>query len=876
LLRPLPPHRAPARSSTAALEEGVVARDADRPSEDSVQRLFALSASMLGVASMDGYFTELNPAWERWLGWTREELMAAPYVSFIHPDDVERTLAQTITMAAPGDPVVVGFENRYRTRDGGYRWLQWTTVAHADVLYFVAHDVTERRAAIEVERAGEARHRTLIANLPDASVFLVDHDLRILVADGEAVRRLGWLRDDMFRGRLLGDLCAEVPGNVLEPATESCRGALAGERRAFEFDSEGLTFSVDAVPVRAEDGSVESALVVARDITESTRAERQLARHARQLDAVAQLGRVALQSHDLRLLMDAAVATAATTLGVDVASVLELDEAGDTLTLVAAVGVPHGYVGSVRIPLAESGNAGHTLRTHGPVIVDDLASETRFAPSPSLLELGVVASVGVAIAGHDGPFGILNAHMRAPRAFADDEVAFLTSIATLISVAVVRHRDEQATRHAALHDPLTGLPNRTLALDRLEHALARRRREGIDVAVFALDLDLFKHINDSLGHAAGDEVLLALIPRLIAAVRPTDTVARLGGDEFIVICPGVDAAREATAIAERLASAVNHRLVLDSGEHFFTVSTGITLAATQDDTPASLLRDADSAMYRAKARGRGRYELFDAAMRTQVINRVRTETELRRALDRDELQVWYQPVIDLMTGQVVSTEALVRWEHPTRGMIPPLEFIPIAEEIGVIAELGQHVLKQACRQTAAWQDRFDWALGVSVNVSGRQAINPLFPAQVASVVARYGLRPGTLALEITESVLMEEADSPVTILGALKQHGVTLVLDDFGTGYSSLSRLKLFPLDVLKVDRSFVSGIDSNADDRAIVKATIDMAHAVGLAVVAEGVETREQEGCLRTFGCDLAQGYLYARPQPAAAITDVLAALTR
>jgi EAL domain-containing protein (putative c-di-GMP-specific phosphodiesterase class I) len=263
-------------------------------------------------------------------------------------------------------------------------------------------------------------------------------------------------------------------------------------------------------------------------------------------------------------------------------------------------------------------------------------------------------------------------------------------------------------------------------------------------------------------------------------------------------------------------------------------------------------------------------------MRTQVLARVRTETELRRALTRGELEVWYQPVIDLASGRPVSTEALVRWRHPERGLIPPLEFIPIAEEIGLIAALGLHVLEQACRQTAAWQQRFDTALGVSVNVSGRQATNPLFAAQAASIAERTGLTPGTLALEITESVLMQEADAPATVLSSMREYGLTLALDDFGTGYSSLNRLKHFSLDELKIDRSFVSGLDLDGDDRAIVKATIDMAHAVGLRVVAVGVETRAQEDCLRAFGCDRVQGYLYARPQPADAITDVLAAASQ
>jgi diguanylate cyclase (GGDEF)-like protein/PAS domain S-box-containing protein len=858
---------------------------AESASADAVQRLFELSPDMLGTASLDGYFTRLNPAWELWLGWTREELMAEPFLSFVHPDDVEATVERGAAFLGPG-PTVIAFENRYRTRDGDYRSLQWTTVADDGVLYFAVKDVTDRRAA-EIERTAtrhegellirrsEVLHRTLAANLPDTTVYLLDRDLRILVADGEAIGGLPWVGEDMFRGRKVAELYAEVPDEVLQLCLDNYRAALQGEQRAFEFLSDGLTFAIQAVPVRGDEGTVDSVLVVARDITERTHAEQQIARGAREQKAVAELSRFALQSHDLGELMTEAATQARATLGVDVAGVLELDEAGESLTLVAGVGVPDGMVGVHRLPLSETA-ARHTLRTGGPTIVENLATETRFTPSPTLLKLGVVSSLSVPIEGHDQPFGTLNVHAREPRGFSEDDIAFLTAIATLISVAVEHHREEQATRHAALHDPLTDLPNRTLALDRLAHALARRQREHIEVAVFVLDLDRFKMINDSLGHAAGDELLLALAPRLTASVRLTDTVARLGGDEFVVICPDVGAAGGATEVAGRLAAAVNRPLALNSGEHFFTVSTGIALAATRHDTPESLLGDADAAMYRAKDRGRGRYELFDEAMRTNVMTRVRTETDLRRALESGELKVWYQPVVDLATGRTVSTEALVRWEQPERGLILPMEFIPIAEETGLIVPLGLHVLEQACRQTAAWQQQFGPALGVSVNISGRQAINPMFPAQVASIARRSGLRAGTLALEITESVLMEEADSPVTVLGTFQQHGLTLVLDDFGTGYSSLSRLKRLPLDVLKIDRSFVSGVEGSTDDRAIVKAIIDMAHAVGLTVVAEGVETREQEEYLRACGCDRAQGHLYARPQPAEAITDVLAAASR
>jgi diguanylate cyclase (GGDEF)-like protein/PAS domain S-box-containing protein len=853
------------RDQAASLSEAITERVADG----------------LYVTDGDGSIVYVNESALRMLGYGADELIGRDSQAALHRsrlDDMPIPVENhRLADAGSTDATHVTSEEGFWRKDGSMLAVICSSsplqLESGTGCVVVFRDVSAQRATF---RRSEALHRTLIANLPDTSVFLLDHDLRVLVAAGEAIKRLSWFDEDMFRGRTVTELSGDVPDELLNLSVENYRAALRGDRGAFEFDSGGLTFSLQAVPVRADDGSVEAALVVASDITQRTCAARQLARHALQHNAVAELGRFALETHNLNMLMTVAVACATTTLSVDVAGVMELDADGATLTLVASVGLPEAVVNAETGSLAEHPIASHILRTGEPVLVDDVATETRFTPSPTLRELGLVSSLGVAIDGHTAPYGVLYVHSREPRAFSEDDVAFLRGIAMLITAAVDRHREEQATRHEALHDPLTRLPNRTLALDRIAQALARRSREGIDVVVFVLDIDRFKMINDSFGHAAGDEVLLAVAPRLTAAVRPTDTVARLGGDEFVVICLGVDAARQATEVAERLSAAAHRSLVLDNSEHCVTVSIGITVSASADDTPGSLLRDADTAMYRAKERGRGRYELFDEAMRTEVMIRLRTETELRRALDGGELRVWYQPVIDLATCQAVATEALVRWEHPVRGLTAPMEFIHVAEEMGLIGELGLDVLEHACGQTAAWQQQFDIELGVSVNVSGRQATNPGFPAQAAGIAERRELREHTLMLEITESVLMEEADSPTTILGTMQEHGLTVALDDFGTGYSSLSRLKRFPLDVLKIDRSFIAGIDSNAADRAIVKATIDMAHAVGLSVVAEGVETREQEEHLRDFGCDRAQGYLYSRAQPAHAITDMLAAAAR
>jgi len=732
----------------------------------------------------------------------------------------------------------------------------------------------ERAAAARADaearlRRSEALHRTLVAHLPDTTLFLVDHDLRILLAQGEGVRALDWFADDLYLGRRIDELHGEVPPEVLGAALEHYRAALAGERRAFEVSaSGGVQVAVEAVPVPDEDGGVGAALVVARDVTDRARSERELARRARQQQSVADLGRFALGVHDLDDVIAHGLRAVVTTLDVEMATVLEYAPEDESLRVATVVGVPpereHRF--RTRFPVADGGNAGAALTADAPVVVEDWTHETRFRPAENVRELGVVSSLAVAVAGRVRPWGVLNVHSREPRRFSPDDVAFVRSVATLIAVALERNREEEATRHAALHDALTGLPNRTLALDRLGRALRRRRREGIDVAVLVLDVDRFKVVNDSLGHAAGDRVLLEMAPRLAAVLRPADTVARIGGDEFVIVCEGVEGPTGARDIAERIEQAIARPVTLDNVAHVFSVSIGIALAAGAEDTPESLIRDADAAMYRAKERGRGRHEMFDEEMRRRVLARVTTESDLRRALERGELEVWHQPVFDVTTGRPAATEALVRWRHPERGLIPPAEFIPIAEEAGLIGDVGLVVLEHACRHAARWRAALGARLGVAVNVSGRQLADPLFPAQVARILERTGLAPGALLLEITESVLMEESSAPDAVLESLHRLGPRLALDDFGTGYSSLSRLKRFPLDALKIDRAFVAGVHEDTDDAAIVKATIDMAHAIGLLVVAEGVETAAQRDALRALGCDRAQGFLLARPMPAAA----------
>jgi diguanylate cyclase (GGDEF)-like protein len=603
-------------------------------------------------------------------------------------------------------------------------------------------------------------------------------------------------------------------------------------------------------------------------VAERRELERELAQHARQHDAVARLGQIALRERHLSTLLDEVVATVASTLDVPLCGVLELSPDQACLDVRSVVGLGEGALRS--LPAGGGTHAGYVLHTRQPVVVDDLRAETRFDPT-ALLARGIASGMGAVIEGHERPFGVLSAHTTRHRRFSADDVNFLVAVANVLSAAVERHRKEEITRHAALHDPLTGLPNRALALDRLDLALARRRREGIDVAMLMLDLDRFKIINDSLGHAVGDELLLALATRLRGAVRPSDTVARLSGDEFVVVFERPAGVRHVVALAERISAAVRRPFELASGEHFLTASIGIAMAERAEDTSASLLRDADAAMYRSKQCGPGRYELFDATVRAQVLARLRTETELRQALDDGCLRVHYQPIIDLATGRPVATEALVRWEHPRRGLISPLDFVQIAEETGLIIELGRHVLETACKQGAHWQRRFGVPLQMFVNVSGCQVANPLFPAEVDDIVKASGLLSGSLGLEVTESVLIDETGASMAVLGSLDARGLRLVLDDFGTGYSSLSYLRRFPLGGVKVDRSFTDGLGTSPQDAAIMKAIVEMCRALGLDVIAEGVESESQLRQLRALGCEQVQGYLLCHPQPAEEMGDFL-----
>jgi diguanylate cyclase (GGDEF)-like protein/PAS domain S-box-containing protein len=443
---------------------------------------------------------------------------------------------------------------------------------------------------------------------------------------------------------------------------------------------------------------------------------------------------------------------------------------------------------------------------------------------------------------------------------------------------VVNYRDittrkslEEELRRQAFHDSLTGLANRALFADRLEHALTQSRRFGHPIAVLFLDLDDFKTVNDSLGHREGDDLLIAVGERLVGAMRAGDTIARMGGDEFAVLVEDPADAEAPVAVAQRLLATLEQPFERGAKELFVHASVGVAVSTSRSQTADELLRDADVSMYTAKSNGKNRVEVFKPSMHAAALARLALKGDLERALERGEFALLYQPIMNLGTGQVAGVEALLRWHHARRGVVGPTEFIPVAEETGLIIPLGRWVLEHACRQAKAWDVDVTRPLTMSVNVSGRQMQQPGFVDEVAQILALTGLEPARLTLELTESVLMQDAEAATATLGELKRLGVRLAIDDFGTGYSSLSYLRRFPIDELKIDQSFVASMCDGPEQAAVVLSIIKLSETLHLETVAEGIEQADQLAELQILGAGLGQGYYFAKPLSPEAISALL-----
>ncbi len=446
----------------------------------------------------------------------------------------------------------------------------------------------------------------------------------------------------------------------------------------------------------------------------------------------------------------------------------------------------------------------------------------------------------------------------------DDRVVHFVGSATDVTEAVGLAAQLD---FAQKHDSLTGLANRTTLHHRLSEAINHISVFDTTVALVLIDLDEFSVVNDSLGHTAGDEVIVTLARRIEGVLRFGDLVARLGGDEFAVMCNDVESAAAVEVMAERILETIAEPIVIDGIELVLHASAGMVIARDEHDEPQRLLRDADVALLAAKRHGRNQVAAFDSAMRTQAVARLDLEQDLHRAVRDDEFRVVYQPLVELATGEVAGFEALVRWEHPTRGLLLPMDFIPLAERTGLIVNIGEWVISEVCQQAARWRRDGDGLqpLVTSINLSARQLGHPDLVGTVAGAIAQAGISSSSIELEITESVLMDDPVLATTILHALRALGVRLSVDDFGTGHSSLGYLKQLPVHALKIDKSFVDGLGVDPNDSAIVAAIVSMGHALGLSVTGEGIETLQQRQVLESLGCDLGQGFYFAKPQPAA-----------
>jgi diguanylate cyclase (GGDEF)-like protein len=436
-----------------------------------------------------------------------------------------------------------------------------------------------------------------------------------------------------------------------------------------------------------------------------------------------------------------------------------------------------------------------------------------------------------------------------------------------------RKANEERIRYLAQYDPLTNLPNRSLCLDRLQQTIAVAQREGEAFAVLFIDVDHFKNINDSLGHLAGDKILQETANRLVPCVRSSDTVSRQGGDEFIIILRKIRNSSVPAHIAGKILAAMEPPFVAEGQELRTSVSIGIALFPEDGQDTASLIKNADAALYHAKKLGRNNYQFFTADLDARARQRLEMENSLRLALDRREFLLHYQPLVDLESGRIIGAEALLRWQHPEQGLVPPGEFIPLAEDCGLIVPIGEWVLREVCRQNKIWQDEGLAKLPVAVNLSPLQFRQRNLEEVIRQALAESGLAPEYLEIEITESLLMSAEEQTIALLYQLKNLGLSVAIDDFGTGYSSLSYLKLFPIDKLKIDRSFVREVSSDPNDAAIISAIIAMAHRLRLRVLAEGVETVDQRNFLIHEGCTEAQGYHYSRPLPADGMENLLRA---
>ena len=731
------------------------------------------------------------------------------------------------------------------------------------------------------ETALENRLHAIYAALP-CGVLVVDGAGRIVEFNGEAQRIFG-VDVAAVRGKLLVETpwaAMRLDGSPLPSDERPAIAALASKhpQRQVIFsitrpDGALCWLQPDAVPLLHDDGSVREVICSFVDVTDhyqdarTTRAERQ--RLSLLYDATVSLSTAASLHEAIPIVLR----TICTHLDWDLGVFWGVDTSGAVLESrdvwhrpdIAPIPLADEWRSRVIAP--GDGLAGRVWLDGAPMVIPDVA-DSELPRAQRAYVSGLRGSMAFPIQGMNDVHGVMQFASRHRGALDANLVEALTTIGVQVGQFIERLQAEEALQHQALHDALTNLLNRSLLQNRLYQALRVAQSAGAPVALLLMDLDRFKEVNDTLGHHCGDLLLQHVGAHVSGALRTTDTVARLGGDEFAVLLPETDE-RGAIAAAQKILQALATPMLMDGRQFEVRSSIGIALYPEHGADAATLLRRADVAMYTAKRAGSG-HALYDLLHDEHNPARLMLASELRHAITRDELVLHYQPEVAMCDGRVQRVEALVRWQHPQRGLIAPTEFIPLAEEIGLITALTQWVLETALRQCSAWRDA-GYTLGVAVNLSVRTLHDPSFPDTVAWLLRRYGVAPAMLTLEITESTLMSKPAQARAVLTRLAEQGIAIAIDDFGTGYSSLGHLRRLPVEEIKIDKSFVLGMTADAKDTAIVRSIVDMSRHLGLRVVAEGIEDRASWDALAGMGCAMAQGYYLSRPLPAPALQQWL-----
>ncbi len=828
---------------------------AERRAQDAYFRgLIEHAADVVYVVGFDGTLHYASASAARVFGYADDVRTPGSVIDYLHPDD-HRAAAEALVVAAAAPPgVSSSITLRVRHQDGGHRVVEAAVRRLPGAegrLVLNVRDVTERVRAEAALSESQRALSTLLSNLPGMAYRCRNDDAWTMefVSDGCAALT-GYASADLTavdgvaRVRYVDLVHPDDRPQVQAAVRDALRDAApfqVGYRLRAADGGERHVWEQGRAVVDPATGEIRALEGIVLDVTERTRAEAERELLVAQRDAERALLAAVIEQMPAAVLI-AEAPSGRLVLGNGQVSRIFGDPSRRTSAMQAY---------SERVGFHADGRV---LESHEWPLMRAVAGERVDGEEYRLPGAGRAAP-WVRISA--GPV-------------RDRDGAIVAGVAVAEDVTQRRGLEEQLA-HQAFHDPLTGLANRALFRDRVEHALAQVGRTTGDVAVLFLDLDDFKSVNDSLGHAEGDQLLVQVAARLLNATRGSDTVARLGGDEFAVLLANAGGG-EAHVVANRILSSLTRPVQLCAREVAVGASIGIATARA-GETTEELLRNADLAMYQAKARGKGMYEEFAPPMYEAVRDRVSLGSDLHHALERREFRLVYQPVVDLATEAIVGVEALVRWHHPERGVVGPAAFIPIAEESGMILPLGRWVLGEACRQAAAWRALGLEELRVAVNISGRQLEHPQLVADVASALGDARLPPAALLLEITEGVVMQDTEASLRRLHELKELGIRLAIDDFGTGYSSLSYLQRFPVDVLKIDKSFVDGVASGGSHAALARTIIALGETLSLRTVAEGIETAEQGASLLALGCRTGQGYHYARPLPPDEVTALMLA---